>query len=485
MAHETAARAHGLGVATTVSTAIATKSGKADLARPARQKRLLVVLLVVNLHIMRNIPGVGVIYYAIFGVVALLALLDFFALAKFRAAPDRHFLGIWVLMGLTGIGASIATISLSGSAYGLVRFWFALPLYIALLAYCRDKSDVVAYTRLATYFFTIAVLTIPLQVIIGPINWFKEGSERGEFARYASLLGGLNAAGGTAGVFIVLCQLIPGWKKWALTALIAASVVMDLSKSGIVSTAVALVVVLLMNVRKLPSLVAGGVFAATCAYFIYTFVPAAQQRLETSLISFGIESESGLRNSDKTVEESAMSRLTDLPLHNIETWLALPGFLKFPLGGGFGMASSALVPSKDSIALMSHNQFVEILTVWGVVGVVAFGAVFWSTARRLGRSPYATESPESRRVRLIFFVAFVLLMGRYMFANGSLYHPASATPLFLCMVAAAIYSYIGSSGDSAQAEPIQADQGPVNGRSHNRGHPRRAPASGPPGHART
>lgn len=442
-----------------MTATLAAKTGSVDLPRGTRQKRFLLILFVVNLHIMRNIPGVGVLYYAVFGVATLLALLDFFALAKFRAAPERHFLGVWVLVGLTGFAASIATISLSGSVYGLIRFWFALPLYIALLAYCRDKADITAYARIATYFFTVAVLTIPLQVITGPINWFKEGSERGEFARYASLLGGLNAAGGTAGVFIVLCQLIPGWKKWALTALIAASVVMDLSKSGIVSTAVGLVIVLLMNVRKLHSLIAGGFLAAACAYLIYAFVPAAQERLETSLISFGVESDSGLRNSDKTVEESAIARLTDLPLHNIETWLALPGVLKFPIGGGFGMASSALVPSEDSIALMSHNQFVEILTVWGLVGVVAFAAIFWTTALRLRRSPSPSEDSESRRTRLIFFVAFLLLMGRYMFANGSLYHPASATPLFLCLVAAAIYGWTSSSGDSDQGGSLRRVKG--------------------------
>lgn len=433
MAASTAFRSCGDRVARQMT--ITRADGITDTVTYNKGARFLIVLLVVNLHILRNYPPIGNAYLIAWTGITAMVCIDYYVARTRGVVRTQHnYLAVWLLVGLTGFVASLATISLTGSLYGLARFWFALPVYIALLAYTRDEQDLRKYIAWSVAFFAFAVATIPLQVALGPISWFREESLRGGFARYSSLLGGLNAAGGAAGAYILLAQSMRGAKRWFLTSVIVACVLIDLSKSGVVTIVAALVILLLLNVKRFLYLVLGCSTLLGVGFVLYRTLPVVQLRVETTLISFGMARGSGLRNSDLSVTESAWDRLTVLPMHNINSWVELGSPLKYFVGGGFGMGSTALVPAEDSLSPMAHNQYVEILTVFGVLGAglllfSLFGALFRLVKTQPG-------SGVSRGLRQLCMLAMALLLGRFLFANGALYHPASATPLFICMFVA-------------------------------------------------
>jgi hypothetical protein len=85
---------------------------------------------------------------------------------------------------------------------------------------------------------------------------------------------------------------------------------------------------------------------------------------------------------------------------------------------------------------MAHNQWVEMLTVFGVLGFMIFFALLLRAGWRLSVGGEALTL--TRDVRIMFLAVLLLLLGRFVLANGGLYHPASATPLFLCLFASTL-----------------------------------------------
>ena len=412
------------------------------LSQRQRSVRFVVVLLTCNLHVVRNIPGLAPIYLGMWALVGCVALADFArAQAGSRSLGRFHVavLVAWTLAGLIGLASSLTLITSAGSFYGLARFWFGLPVFLALCAYVEDREDLVRYTRWCVVFFTLAVLTIPLQVVVGPIEWFHDASERGGLARYPSLLGGLNSAGGAVGAYMLLSYSLPPRARWLAIGAMSLCVAVDLSKSGIVSIGVALMLLLYLHRSQLKQVLLGYSAFVGVAVAAFLFIPFVAARIGTSLLSFGIVTDAALRNSDKSVLESGNDRLTELPLDNLAVWLSMGqdplGLLWARLfGGGFGMASTALVPEGDSLAPMSHNQWVEMLTVFGIVGSAFLVAVVLRAVWRLSIRKIDIDLPPEMRV--MFLMTLLLLLGRFVLANGGLYHPASVTPLFLCLFAA-------------------------------------------------
>jgi hypothetical protein len=403
-----------------------------------RDRRFLFVLLAVNMHVLRNLPGLGELYLGVWGLAVAMVLRDLFGRPGFVPAVSRTFLLSWLVLGLAGFGASVAYISASGAAYGLARFWFAVPVYLALLAYVKTEEDLRRYTTYAVFFFAVAVATIPLQVVSGPIGWFHDASIRGSLARYPSMLGGLNAAGGAVGAYLLLAQRIQSRWRWPLTIAIAVSVMIDLSKSGVASIGVAVMMLLYLHRRGGLRLLAGLLLTVMVTGVALAALPSAQERLGTSLKSFGITTDVEIRNSDKSVLVSALDRLTSLPRENIEAWRGLTDSpvesgLTTLVGGGFGMASTALVPAGDGLGPQAHNQYVEVLTVFGVLGLLVVLATLGAAVTRLWRLRRSASG-----TRWVYLATLLLLTARFTFANGGLYHPATATALFLCLFASGL-----------------------------------------------
>lgn len=395
------------------------RSGRSDALRFA------LVFVVVNLHLLRNLTP---LYFALYGLIFVFVLCDFVGgRAWRRCRTDLIF--AWIIVGVLGFMVSSVLSGLPAAAYGLSRLLFALPVFLAFASYTPDVQALKGHISTMITFFTVAVSTIPLQLVVGPIGWFVETSERGGFGRFGSLLGSLTAIGVVAGSYLVLTQVLDIPKAVPQWAIQVGSVMMSLSKAALGNAAVALGAILVMRRRELSKFAMLAVVGGVGSLTLISTVDSARERVLATLGSFGVESTLQSVNSDSSVQDSAIDRVTRLPRENFEALSDLDSPLVYMVGGGFGMASTGLVPESSSLAPMAHNQFVEFVTVFGFAGGLLMLLVLGATVLRVWRFARIDETKVGQAV----LWAFLIWLLNSVFANGTAYHPAAASIMFLAM----------------------------------------------------
>lgn len=404
-----------------------------DLGNWANAIKFAIVLIVVNSHTLTNLslPLYLLLYVPTMTVVGLQ-----FAF-RFRDADPPIQVGWfagWIAVAFFVLAVSIVMISPGGAAQGFVRFMFAAPIFLALTLYTDNEEDVRRHVAVAAAFFAIASLSIPLQFFTGPITWFADSSERSGLVRYSSLVGNLTSIGIVVGSYIVLTQVFSKRTQWIWLGLMIVPAMLALQKAAVVNIAFGLLIVVILNRRAWRKFaIAIGSFA-TAVILAYLFVPFLRERIAASLLSFGfaVDADTHVYNDDLSIGVAIWDRLVTLPLANFQALVALHDPLVFLTGGGFGMASTALVPAGDSIAPMAHNQFAELLTVSGplagTIQLVILGAIGVILAKRM-------RSVNSPVVSAVFF-AYLILMVNSFFANGSVYQPSSATIFYIAFFVA-------------------------------------------------
>lgn len=393
--------------------------------------KFAVVFVVVGMHTLSNL---SLPLYLIFYVptVAVVALQYVFGARDRRSVVASRLFTAWIFIGVCGFAVSLAIISPGGAVQGLVRFLFAAPLFMALVLYTKTAEELRRHLVTAVIFLTVASLTIPLQLLTGPISWFSAASYRDGLQRYSSLLGSLTSLGIVVGSYIVLSQAArPAW-RWVWLFLIVVAAALSLQKAAFVNIAIGLAFFVILNRRAWKRLLIALVTVSALLAVAYAVVPAIRDRISVSLLSFGIGGGVGVVHGDVSIWVSTWDRLTTLPKANFEALVGLHSPLAFLTGAGFGMGNTALVPAKDSIAPMAHNQFAELFTVFGAIGggaqifiLIVIWLLLWQRTR-LGAPAIVTA---------IFF-AYILLLLNSLFANGTLYQPASAAIFFFAFFTA-------------------------------------------------
>ncbi|TFC70739.1 hypothetical protein E3O45_15605 [Cryobacterium sp. TMS1-20-1] len=348
-----------------------------------------------------------------------------------RTARGRHgAFYVWAAIAVLGFLVTSFVSAPASAAYGLARFLFAAPIYLAFAAYTRNRTDIEHHLQTFVLFFAAVSLSLPIQFLIGPIDWFVASSERAGFERFGSLAGSLTAIGVSVGLYLILASTLPG--KWTVPVMIIIAVgpIVSLNKAAVANIAIAIVMIIWVYRRNLGKAALALSTAALGMVALVVIVPEFEQRIQATLISFGLDaSTSGIINYDSAADESMISRLTVLPMANFEALSDLTSPFVYLLGGGFGMASTALVPEKAVLAPMAHNQFAELVTVFGFLGggvliVVMLSIMFrlWSKARADGTV-------------LFYGVAatYAVFLFNSLFANGTVYQPSGASIFFLCM----------------------------------------------------
>jgi type IV secretory pathway VirB2 component (pilin) len=357
---------------------------------------------------------------------------------------------LWVAIAVFGLLTSLLLIAPSGAVQGFIRFLFAAPIFMALVLYTENHADLKKHLATFVGFFAIASLTLPLQMVIGPISWFAEISERGGLERYASLVGSLTSIGITVGVYIVIAHGVTGIRRIFLLAAIMLPAMISLNKSALANVAIGVFVLVYLNRRSISKMAIAMLGLGGILGMVYTLVPWFADRVGVSLQSFGFQAtDVTLRSYDASVGDSAWARIFDLPRANLDALADLQSPMVYLTGGGFGMGNTALVPEEDVLAPMAHNQFAELLTVFGpiaggilIVVIIAVGFGLWRAYKRTGHQIY-----------LIVFIAFVLLMVNSIFANGTVYQPASASIFYLSMFVAAASKKLELGTDLGVMEP--------------------------------
>lgn len=419
--------------------------------------KFAIVFVAVNLHVLRNISLPG--YMMFYAPIALFVSFQFaFMLAR---KPREIRIGpffVWLAIAAGGTLTSVAVISLGGALTGLSRFLFGIPVFFALYLYTDGIADLRKHILTFGVFFAVAAMTIPLQTVTGPISWFAVASTRAGLDRYASLLGSLTSIGTVVGAYVVLAQALSPGRRWALLLLMALPAAMSLNKSAIANIAIAVLILIYLNRATLSKLAVGVLTAGMLAGAAYGTISTFASRIDAVLVSFGINRE-GIVNYDTKFDDSLWDRLYSLPLANFEVLGQLGSPFVYLTGGGFGMASTALVPADDALAPMAHNQFAELLTVFGAIGASLACGALAVVGYRLYRLYKATKSDV---VSAVGFSLLVLLVNS-LFANGTFYQPAASSIIFLAMFVS------GFSAKSLDSEQLLGMADPTDfGRSHSR-----------------
>jgi hypothetical protein len=385
------------------------------------------VASVISLHILRNLSPV--LYLLLYSVAMIIIFTDVFRKRSFVSSSYGSAMYFsYIFFSIVTFFISILLISTGGALVGLSRFLFASPIFFAFLLYSNTISKFEYSLRFLGILYALFCLTVPLQLVTGPISWFADSSERAGFVRYASLHGSLTSLGTTCGMycFFTMLNKTSLVKLLSLSAIILGAVV-SLSKSAFVNLGLAFpLLFLLMNRGKERNNALLILIISLFAIFFLQNTDISGSRVSASLTSFGFEDETA-RNYDVSATDSAVDRLTDLPLKTINNLLNLPDPIHLVFGGGFGMADTALVPPEDSLSEMAHNQFVELFAIGGIFAgaffiffllfiLVKLGVLFRSTFFR---------NENIKLIRVVFFAYFSFFIGA-IFANGIMYQPAGA-----------------------------------------------------------
>lgn len=395
-----------------------------------RRTRFFIVFVVVSLHTLRHL--LGVFYMAIYGVVAVMALMDSIRTGGLRRTCSKNgMFVVWLGLGLMGLLTTVAISGLSAGLTGISRFLYCVPIFLAFAAYTDDSRDLKSYLRGFVVFFGFASLTLPLQLFTGPISWFAAAGVRGGEDRFSSLVGSLTSIGIAVGCYLVMTETFKKRRQMVWIIILMVPSLMALSKAAIANIAIALAIVVWMNRRHLSRVAIGLVVLAAAFLFLYGSVPEVADRVDAVLVSFGVQN-TDVVSYDTDFDESAINRLIDLPLKNFAVLPTLGSPFVYLVGGGYGMGSTALVSEAASLGPMTHNQFAEFFSVFGIFGgIVAVGV----SVHILTRTFRLNRPDQPLWLQAIPF-AYLLLFVNGLFANGTVYQPATGVIFFMAMFVA-------------------------------------------------
>ncbi|WP_330476579.1 hypothetical protein [Terrabacter sp. C0L_2] len=421
------------------------------------------IYIVVNLHLLRNVAGP--VYLAVYAAVASLVVVAAVTSGRRHNWRGSSWGFTWAAICTLGLPISLAYTDFSGVTSGYVRLVFAFPVFLALILFTSTQDDLRRNVTVMLLFGAIASLSLPLQLVTGPIGWFASSSERAGLDRYASLAGSLTSFGIGAGALIVLAPLATRRVGTVCALVIAVSAATSLSKAGMANILLSIIALAWLYRRKLPSKILKVAPFAMAAAYVAADIEGLRDRFIATASSFGLVSDPAIVNYDVPVDQSVGERLTALPAANFAALGDLHTPFAYLLGGGYGMGGTALVPRESVLAPMAHNQFAELITVFGfilggaaILGMLATFGRLWKVARN-------TPCPEQRRVYQLTIAAYSIFLANSLFANGTLYQPFSASIFYFALFVAWCYPHLATTTQverrtSARASDLRSNSNP-------------------------
>ncbi len=338
--------------------------------------------LAVNLHLLRNASGMYVAFPLALYVVTFL-----FQIRR-DAGLARTSQGVHPSLALV---TPLAWIFLYGTAYmtavsfcyltsqevlnGAMRVWFAPPLLILAKDAIRSEQDVTRMLTVIVMFIAVGCLTVPLQVVTGPIPWFVESSSRGGMDRFGSLFGNLTAIGcvGGLGLVVSLISSMSYFLRFACCVIIGGSMMFSLQKAGVINLVVAPAVFLLFGGISLQTRLsrAISVMIPCIAGIIYMSYVDDQFSDYSGYVArklgLGFGATGGVVD-DYGISENLQERLVEtvMMLFDFYGWLGI-----FCGVGVMGLGGTAGLPDYE----MAHNTYGDLLFSGGVFYLLAFLAL--------------------------------------------------------------------------------------------------------------
>jgi hypothetical protein len=387
------------------------------------------IFMIVNLHTLRHL--IGVIYLGFYVAAAALSIALALSRRALRSLDDRGLaVSIWLSVAIIAAYVTLITTSASGAITGLLRFCFAMPIFLALAACTRSRSDLKSHITVMVCFYAVGALTVPLQEFTGPLAVFSDATSRAGFDRYRSLLGAVSVVAVTAGMIVPLVRFVPRLWRFAALMALCISPLLSLSKAAVPAVFFGVSVFAFAAPRRHLRSLMPIIGAAILSFVLVSNLPQLEGRLDVILRGYGVAlTGTEIINYDVTTRQGIADRLGTLPLANIAALKDFGTPWVYLTGGGFGMADQTLVSVADSRAPQAHNQYVEIFTVFGPVMGAMLIAITISTLLRLRRR-YRSRGHEEYNILCWIMVFFVVSAA---FGGGAYFQPVSASVLWLCV----------------------------------------------------
>lgn len=322
----------------------------------------VLVLVVCQLHLLRNLTSAYTLAYALAFVIAFTILL-----LQWHSLGGRLHKFIMLSTAILLFPIFTSIVGLVKGEYssgvdvfvGWSRLVFVLPIYWIIFVMVRQSEGRRRVGRLIAWISLFAALSIPLQFIVGPISWFAESSMRSGLPRFASLFGSLTALGVVNGASILIAYF--SFRSRFLAFLIVGGIIvgsiLSLQKAAILNAFIAVFLVLLLRRPTLKEAVIG---LGALLLVISAGVVFFGEQLHAYLGSVRItESSQAVKSDDVSIAESLHERLVLLPKISIDYHGA--DALVYGVGpvGGAGAFGYPDVP-------MAHNGIVDIFLIGGL-----------------------------------------------------------------------------------------------------------------------
>jgi len=398
---------------------------------------LLVLVALVMMTALRNLTS---FYYIL--TLSILAYLLLSGMNK-PIRLDRH-----VSIAHTFFIYSLFVIAWSALYMGSLEFLPGIPrlllmqvIFLILLVGIKNESQIEELLKLILFVYVIGASSILYQIVVGDgISWFAPQFIRAGMDRYASILGSLTIYGSVAGYALLL--FYSGYTfsnklliKFIFLLILLGGVVFSLSKSGIVTALLSLIIFIIFsfsNVLRMINIKTILYFTVVMAVLILLLlkVPIIQDYYNTIVVqSFGnvgilANPSNVIIDSEAVTMEHVYKRLTHWSSGMLEEYGDIVYATGVGLQGGAGVMG---MHPKEGVYGSAHNSLGDLFFMGGVPYLLIFLALYAFVQLTLFKN-------RKNHIANVFFMLNLLFFANLMAVSGSIFNPAISINFWLSIV---------------------------------------------------
>lgn len=337
------------------------------------EKCYYIIIVILLFHITRNIN----MYVYIGSLFASYMLLFIFYLSSHRYLSISTLVGMrlrpidWIFMlSLLWIPAvSLVNMGRGDYLQAVPRFLVTFPFILFTVIYNRYSSLLIRKVlRALCVFIALAALSIPYQILFGPIQFFADFSYREGLIRYSSLAGSLTALGTLGGFSLAILLFTEDYlfnraTKRILIIITVLGMLTSLQKAAAANIIICFGIYVLLNVRfSLSKRLVSAVGLLILLLVIYSITGENTISLYIQNVvnySFG--------NSSKGIVQDLITRIWERP-YNVIQYHEMK-FTDFIFGIGFPALAGTMGLSDFP---MAHNNYFDLLFSGGILHFVSF-----------------------------------------------------------------------------------------------------------------
>lgn len=394
------------------------------------EKILYIVIVLLLFHITRNISTivyVGLLFFA----YTLLYIVYFGTkwkngnVFKIEYKPIELFF-VFSLMMIPVI--SLLNMEINEFIISFGRYMVTFPFIFFIVTYKEFSIDFIRKTfKTIVIFMTLAALSIPYQIVFGPITFFADASIRGGVIRYTSLAGSLTALGtlGALALAILLFTedyLFTKKSRYFLIILLLFGMLLSLQKAAIANIFICFTLYILLNknVNIIKRILT--VLLLIVMFIIIYYLSSGTQfsNYIESLIKFTFS------DSYYGIEQDFLSRLWERPyeviiFNDMSIFDLIIGIGFKSLGGIMGLIN---VPQ-------AHNNFFDLLFTGGILHLVTFILLLLSIPSKV-----VWKKINGLKINIFdrtYTIIIILIIANMVIGAASFYQPIMSVILFVTL----------------------------------------------------